>query len=146
MSRILLLLLAPLLLSACGEMEDTRPGQPVAHRQQAFKAILRSFEPMGVQLRQDRYEADEFLKYATELDRIKDEPWSYFGADTNYPPTKATDKLWEDMATFEKGRDDFLKAVTALVPAAQTKDVEQVRVAYKAVEESCRNCHKPFKK
>lgn len=60
------------------------------HRQAAFKQIVKTFEPMGVILRKDRYEADKFLPLAEALIAKRDGPWSYFGADTNYPPTKAT--------------------------------------------------------
>ncbi|HET7775219.1 MAG TPA: cytochrome c, partial [Azospira sp.] len=61
---LLLALALPLLLAACGEAEDTRPGQPVAHRRAAFQQILKAFEPMGIMLRENRYNADEFLKRA----------------------------------------------------------------------------------
>ncbi len=56
------------LLTACaGPVEDTLPGQPIKHRQEAFKEILRSFEPMGTMLRTQRYEADAFSAMANQL-------------------------------------------------------------------------------
>ena len=85
----LLLLSTAALLAACGEPEDTRPGQPVKQRQQAFKEIIKSFEPMGVMLRKGSYEADRFLAFAEKLHAARELPWRHFGADTNYPPTKA---------------------------------------------------------
>ena len=64
-------LLCVLTLGACsGPVEDTRPGQPVKHRQDAFKAMLRSFEPMGVMLRTHSYRADEFARLANELNSL----------------------------------------------------------------------------
>jgi cytochrome c556 len=53
----LFLLSTVALLAACGEVEDTRPGQPVKTRQTAFKEIVKAFEPMGVMLRENRYDA-----------------------------------------------------------------------------------------
>lgn len=144
-NTVLLLLLAPLLLAACGEVEDTRPGKPVATRQQDFKAILRQFEPMGVQLRDNRYAPDTFLKHAQELDKLKDAPWSHFGPDTHYPPTKATEKVWQEPERFASERETFLKAVSQLRIAAESREEAQVKPAYQAVQDSCRSCHKPFK-
>lgn len=138
-------LILPLLLSACGEVKDTRPGQPVAHRQQAFKAILRSFEPMGVQLREKRYDPDKFLQQAQALAGLKDGPWSHFGPDTHYPPTKATARVWEVPERFAQEREQFLQGVDALLAAAATREEARVRPAYEALQQSCRSCHKPFK-
>jgi cytochrome c556 len=140
------LLPALLLLVACGPTEDTRPGQPVAHRQQAFKAILRSFEPMGIQLREQRYEPESFLKYAQELEQQKNDPWPYFGADTFYPPTRTTEAAWKEPERFAAEQEIFLNAVSQLLAAATTRDVAQIQPAYQVVQESCRSCHKPFRK
>lgn len=134
-----------LALSACGEPEDTRPGKPVANRQAAFKQIMRTFEPMGVMLREKGYEPKGFAAQASKLKDIKDAPWSHFGPDTQYPPSKSTDAVWQQMAEFEQARDTFLKAVTTLDKAAQTGQEDAVRKAYDAVHASCKNCHKTFR-
>ena len=143
--KILLLLFAPLLLTACGEPEDNRPGQPVKHRRQAFANILHAFEPMGVQLRKGRYNADEFLVWAKALDQAKDAPWPYFGAETNYPPTHARATVWSDPERFAANRRDFLKAAEHLLVAAESRDEQRVKQAYDEVHDTCRTCHKAFK-
>jgi cytochrome c556 len=135
------------LLAGCGgEPQDDRPGQPVKTRQTAFKEILRSFEPMGVMLRKNRYNADEFLALANELASKRDAPWRHFGPDTNYPPTKAMPAVWEQPERFERDRTAFVRAVDALVVAAQTKDRKQVDAPYQAVYDACQECHRTFKK
>ncbi|MCX8146535.1 MAG: cytochrome c [Azovibrio sp.] len=143
--QILPLLLTALLLSACGEVEDTRPGQPVASRQKAFKAILRSFEPMGVQLRENRYAPETFLQHARALQAQKDTPWPHFGPDTHYPPSKATAQVWQAPERFAAEREHFLKTVDALLAAAESGELSRVKPAYQAVQESCRSCHKTFR-
>lgn len=142
---VLATLSALLLLAACGEPEDTRPGQPVKTRQTAFKEIIKVFEPMGVMLRENRFEAEKFLRLATALHERRDAPWSHFGPDTNYPPTKATPLVWEDAARFESERQTFLKTTDELLAAAQSQDQARIKAAYDAVYASCRDCHKPFK-
>ncbi|MDR3324064.1 MAG: cytochrome c [Zoogloeaceae bacterium] len=135
-----------LLLAACGPVEDTRPGQPVAHRQQAFKDILLSFEPMGIQLREQHYEAESFLKYAQELEQKEASPWAFFGPETDYPPSKSTPAVWEKPDAFAAERGGFETAVHQLLAAAESRELTQIQPAYQAVQEHCRSCHKAFRK
>ena len=134
------------LLTACGEPADTRPGQPVTHRRVAMKQILLAFEPMGVQLRDEGYKADAFLSHAQELAALKNKPWAYFGADTNYPPTRSKPELWSDPTRFESEKKDFVEAADALLVAAESRDEGRVRSAYATLHDSCASCHKAFKR
>ena len=139
-------MLGAVLLGACGgEPADTRPGQPVSQRRASFKKILLAFEPMGVALREKRYDADRFIAQADQLAKVKDGPWGHFGADTNYPPTHAKAAVWNDAARFAANRDDFLQAVDRLTLAAASRDEAKVAAAYAAVHDSCRSCHLSFK-
>ncbi len=140
-----LLLISLLTLAACGEVEDTRPGQPVKTRQQAFKALLRSFEPMGTMLKDKHYDPDKFAAMATELMAAREAPWQHFGADTNYPPSKAKADVWSNPAGFEQAKQDFINASAALLEAAQSKQEAAVVAPYQKVYDSCQNCHKAFR-
>ncbi|MEW6679244.1 MAG: cytochrome c [Pseudomonadota bacterium] len=140
------ILLAPALaLMACGPVEDTRPGQPVKTRQEAFQGILRAFEPMGVMLRTQAYEPKKFEALAVELVGARTGPWSHFGPDTFYPPTKAKEAVWEQPQVFEEKRQAFFQATDALLVAARSHDRKQVAVAYEAVHDSCKACHSDFR-
>jgi len=142
----LLLSAAALLLTACsGEVEDSAPGQPVKTRQQAFKAIVRSFEPMGVMLRGETYDADKFLTLANELVARRDAPWAHFGPDSNYPPSRATPEVWRQPEKFAQDRQAFIAAIDTLLAAARTKDRQQLDAPYQAVYAACQGCHKTFK-
>ena len=143
--RLVLVLTATLLAACSGEVEDTRPGQPVKTRQAAFKEFIKSFEPMGVMLRNKRYDADKFLALATELHAQRNAPWTHFGPETNYPPTKATPEVWKQPADFEREQKAFLAATETLLSAAQSKDEKQAASAHKALYERCQSCHKTYK-
>lgn len=145
MNHPTVLSLTALLLTACGPVQDTAPGQPVAHRQQAFKEILRRYEPMGIALRENRYDPEWFLQQATALNQHKDAPWPYFGPETNYPPSKSKETVWTNAEGFARERETFLTAIEALQQAAQTKEEQKVKPAYQSVQDSCRRCHKAFK-
>lgn len=136
-----------LTLSGCGgPVEDTLPGQPIKHRQDAFKAMLRSFEPMGKMLREDRYQAEEFARLAAELVTLRDGPWPYFTPGTLQPPTKAKAAVWEHPQDFERERQAFLDATEALAQAAQTHGRNSAQAAYDKVQASCKSCHRGFRK
>ena len=141
-----LALVSLIFVAACGEVEDTRPGQPVKTRQEAFKEIIRSFEPMGVMLREKRYEEDRFLNLATRLVERRDAPWAHFGPDTNYPPTKATPAVWAQAEKFEQLHQAFIKATDELALAAKARKKEAVEAPYKRVHDTCHDCHETFKK
>lgn len=125
--------------------EDTRPGQPVKTRQVAFKEMLKVFEPMGVMLRTQKYEPEKFAGLATELMTKRDAPWTHFGPDTNYPPTKAKPEVWSQPEAFERERKAFMTATDELLAAAQTKNQAEAEKAYGKAYEICQSCHKRFK-
>jgi len=134
-----------LALAACGEVEDTRPGQPVKHRQTAFKEMLKTFEPMGTQLRTNRYEPEKFEKLATDLMTLREAPWSHFGPETNYPPTKAKPEVWSNTEEFAKQKRAFMVATDELLTAARTRQRPAAEAAYIKAYEHCQSCHKAFK-
>ncbi|MDR2001240.1 MAG: cytochrome c [Zoogloeaceae bacterium] len=139
-------LLPALLLSACGgEPEDTRPGQPVAHRRAIFKELLREFEPMGVMLRDNAYDPQRFAAQAEKVKALRDRPWQYFGPDTQYPPSHSKGEVWSKPAEFEAQRQAFLTATDKLLAIAGTEDAKEAEAAFQAVEKSCRDCHQGFK-
>jgi cytochrome c556 len=141
-----LMLLSVLILSACGgEAKDTRPGQPVAHRRAAFKAILRATEPMGVMLRENDYNAKRFQALAGQLMSLRNEPWGYFKPDTLYPPSKAKPEVWTKADKFAADKKAFFDATDKLEAVAGTTDPIEAAHAYNAVRETCRNCHDEFK-
>lgn len=145
--RLALLSLSALTLAACSsEIPDTHPDQPVTKRQQAFKAMLRSFEPMGTMLKDRRYDPDAFARLANELASLRERPWSHFGPDTNYPPTKALPAVWERPADFEQRRTSFIEASDRLIAAAAARNEADARSAYAEVQDSCKACHRDFRR
>lgn len=143
---VLLAVLSVPLLSACGEPEDTRPGQPVAHRRAAFKEIVKTFEPMGVMLRTDKYNAKEFQRLAAQLQQQGTAPWDYFGPDTQYPPSHAKDAVWQAPEKFARHKEAFLKASQQLAKqSSDGADRATLEKIYQTLHDTCRDCHKDFK-
>jgi cytochrome c556 len=148
MSRFLPLIVGTLLvattLTACNpKVEDTRPGQPVKHRQEAFKALLRAFEPVGVMLHDGKYEADNLATLNAALAQVSETPWGYFGPDTDYPPSKSRPEVWTQPEKFEAERLRFQTALDALNTA---DSLDSVQAAYDEARQSCKSCHKAFRR
>ena len=141
----LVILSTATLLTACGEPEDTRPGEPVKQRQTAFKDIIKSFEPMGVMLRKGTYDAERVEKFTAELIARRDQPWGHFGPDTNYPPSKATPEVWSKPAEYKKPADEHQALIVKLAEAAKGGDLAQIRPAFGAAQKTCKACHEVFK-
>lgn len=138
-----------LLLSACGTEEDTREGQPVKHRQAAFKATLRALEPAGVLLRtQQDFNASQFAEHIHAFDSVRQTPFTYFADNTNYPPSKAKDTVWSDKEGFASARQHYDDASQKLLAAIDNDETDPLTLKplYEAVEQSCKSCHQEFRK
>jgi cytochrome c556 len=140
-----LLLFAGSLLAGCGEPEDTRPGQPVKTRKEAFKDILRAYEPMTKMVKDGNIDPGKFVALSATLMTKRDGPWSHFGPDTNYPPTKAKPEVWEKVAEFDKAKGEFMAATDAMHAAAKSGDTAKIEDAYGRVFNSCKSCHDSFR-
>lgn len=144
--KAITLMLAAAVLSGCGEPEDPRPDKPVAQRREAFKALLRTTEPMGVMLRTGTYDALRFRSLTEELMQRRDAPWQHFKPDTLYPPSRSKPEVWSDSAKFEAEKQVFFEVTDKLAALGPSPDKAQATKAFGALESSCRSCHKAFKK
>jgi cytochrome c556 len=135
------------LLSACSDrVKDTHPQQLVSKRQALFKKFTKTLEPMGLvaRERQDYLKAD-FVASALALQELATQPWAYFTADGNYPPTRAKPEVWSQAGEFKKAQDAYLASVDKLVQLAGSADLPTLRANVEAVEKSCKSCHDQFR-
>ncbi len=141
------LLGSTLLLGACNErIQDTHPQQLVSKRQALFKKFTKTLEPMGLVARdrQDYVRAD-FVASAKALQALAGEPWAYFTADGNYPPTRAKPEVWSESGEFKKAQDSFITSVNKLAEVSGSADMPALRASVEAVEKDCKNCHDQFR-
>lgn len=135
-----------LLLASCGGPADTHPGQPVTKRKQAFKSMLRSFEPMGLVVRgKKEYDRQKFLDYATDLQQLADQPWQYFTPGSDYPPTRAKPAVWQQPERFHEARQKLTDSVRHLTEVAKDGNLDTIRPAYAEVAKNCQACHREFR-
>jgi cytochrome c556 len=133
-------------LTGCAEPEDPRPDQPVRHRREAFKALLRDFESLGLQLRSASNDFPKMALITQKMDQAKQTPWPYFLPDTLYPPSRATESVWSMPERFAQEKNAFVHAITQLHEAALHKDQAALKRAYDQLHQRCEGCHKIFKR
>lgn len=143
----LITLAAVFLLSACSDrVKDTHPQQLVSKRQALFKKFTKTLEPMGLVARDRQdYVKASFVASAEALQELASQPWPYFTADGNYPPTRAKPEVWSQAGEFKQAQDKFLAATDALVRVAGGADLAAIRAKVEAVQTSCKSCHDQFR-
>lgn len=143
----LITLAAVLLLSACSDrVKDSHPQQLVSKRQAIFKNFTKALEPMGLVARDRQdYVKASFVANAEALQELAGQPWPYFTADGNYPPTRAKPEVWSQAGEFKLAQDKFLAATDALVQVAGSADLTAIRSSVDAVQASCKSCHDRFR-
>jgi len=144
---LITLVASSVLLSACSDrVKDTHPQQVVSKRQAIFKKFTKTLEPMGLVARDRQdYVKSEFVASALALQELSSQPWPYFTADGNYPPTRAKPEVWSQAAEFKQAQDKFLAAVDTLVQVADSADRAAIRSSVEAVQASCKSCHDQFR-
>lgn len=146
-SFIALFVVATALLTACGpSAKDTHPQQLLTKRIAIFKKFTKALEPMGLVARdrQDYVKAD-FMAQALALQELASQPWAFFSADGNYPPTRAKPAVWSQAAEFKQAQVKYLAAVDELVKISGSADLAAIRAGVDAVQKSCKSCHDQFR-
>lgn len=135
------------LLSACSDrVKDTHPQQLVSKRQAIFKKFTKTLEPLGMVARDRQdYVRAEFMANAQTLQELSTQPWAYFTADGNYPPTRAKAEVWSKASEFKQAQDSYLATVDQLVKISGDNDMPAIRASVDAVQKSCKSCHDKFR-
>ncbi len=144
---LITLIAAITLLSACSDRaKDTHPEQLLTKRLAIFKKFTKTLEPLGMVARDRQdYVRAEFMANAAALQDLSTQPWAYFTADGNYPPTRAKPEVWSNAAEFKQAKDSFLATVDQLVKVSGSNDMPAIRDSVDAVQKSCKSCHDKFR-
>lgn len=146
-TSIALVFLSTVFLIACSPgSKDSHPQQLLTKRVAIFKKFTKALEPMGLVARDRQdYVKGEFTAQAQALQELSTQPWAYFSADGNYPPTRAKPEVWTKAAEFKLAQEQYLSAVTQLVSVADSADMPAIRSSVDAVQRSCKSCHDAFR-
>jgi cytochrome c556 len=143
----LTLIASAALLGACSEgSKDTHPQQLLTKRITIFKKMTKTLEPLGLVARgRQDYIKSEFVEGAQALKDLSSQPWAYFTADGNYPPTRAKPVVWSKPDEFKQAQNKYLASVDKLVEVSGSADMAAIATAVDAVQKSCKSCHDQFR-
>lgn len=139
------ILLASLLLTACGGVD---PDSPLGKRQALFKQMLKTSEDLGGMLR-GRIVFDEarFVEGAAKLDQLSREPWQHFPQVKDEGDSRAKDEVWQRQARFQELARALEASTAALVVATSAPPLKPDELAppVQRVEDACKACHEEFR-
>ena len=134
-------------LGACSDgAKDTHPQQLLTKRITIFKKMTKTLEPLGLVARgRQDYVKSEFVEGAQALKDLSSQPWAFFTADGNYPPTRAKPEVWSKPDEFKQAQNKYLASVDKLVEVSGSADMAAIATAVDAVQKSCKSCHDQFR-
>jgi cytochrome c556 len=100
---------------------------PIAKGEQPFDAAKVAEVFAALQANADKYDVD-----------------ALFTADSKMGDTKASPKIWDDMAGFKAAVDKYKADVTAAA-AAKPQDVDAFRAEFGKVTANCGGCHQAWR-
>jgi cytochrome c556 len=100
---------------------------PIAKGEQPFDAAKVSEVFAALQANADKYDVD-----------------ALFTADSKMGDTKASPKIWDDMAGYKAAADKYKADVTAAA-AAKPQDVDAFRAEFGKVTANCGGCHQAWR-
>ncbi|MGW8463503.1 c-type cytochrome [Pseudomonas sp. CLCA07] len=143
--RLSVVLLACLMLSACGGVD---PNSPLGQRKVIFKQMLQTGEDLGGMLRgRIAFDGPKFADGAVKLDTLSREPWKHFPQVREEDHTSAKDNVWQQQARFQEMSRNLEAATGELVIASQVQPYKASNLgpAVQKVEDACSACHKQFR-
>jgi len=144
-SKLLLVTLTCLLISACGGVD---PDSPLGKRKALFKEMMTLSEDMGGMLRgRLPYDGAAFADHARELDALASQPWRHFPQVREEQRSSARDEVWQRQERFQQLARELEEATAALVLVVARPELKpaDLRVPMQRVEDACESCHKEFR-
>lgn len=138
--------LAGSLWAGSAHAQFAKPEDAVKYRQSAFTLMGSHMGRMQPVIKgQAPYDAAAIKANVAILKTLSGLPWAGFTADSKSVSSSAKPDVWSDAAGFKAAQDKFNGAMTKLVAAADSGDLEKLRAAYGDVGASCKACHDTFR-
>lgn len=159
---LLALTLVGTLLTACGEQQaaqSTASSAPAANtapvggkgtisedRSAAFKSFMPTFSQMRKMANGDlAFEPEAFKTAAAQFTKEARVPFEHFQSDPN-GNGDALPNIWAKPDEFKAEQEKFFAAVDKLNTVAQTGKLDDIKVAFGDVVNSCQSCHDTYRR
>lgn len=129
------------LAASAAEPEDI-----IKYRQNIMKAIGSHSSAAGAIIQGKVDYPSDLADHVRALQALTRDLPALFPKDSDFGETKARDEVWSKRAEFEKRALDARTRADAFAAAVQGSDQKAVADRYKELGESCKACHKDFRR
>lgn len=144
-SLVLIGTLAGSLWAGSAQAQFAKPEDAIKYRQSALQLIASHFGRMQPVMKgQAPYDAAAIKANVELLKTLSVLPWAGF-VEGSQAGTGAKSEVWSDAAGFKAAQSKFEGAVDKLAVAANSGDLDRVRVAFGDVGASCKACHDSYR-
>ena len=123
-----------------------RPDEAVKYRQGAWTVLNHHFTRIGTMVRGrlpfDPRLALQDAEVVAVLARL---PAAAFGPGTDLPNDHARPEIWAEPARFRELHERLVTETGRLQAAARTQDLDQIKAAYGAAANTCKECHDAYR-
>lgn len=140
-----LALVASAVLLPAAQAQFNRPSQAIKYRQSAmYVQQIHLTRILAMANGRQPYDKAVVLADAEVLATVAHLPWVAFGPGTE--GGQARPEVWSEPAKFKEATEQLQAEAAKLLAAAKSDDLEAVKAAARAVDGSCRSCHRAFDK
>jgi cytochrome c556 len=138
--------LAAASLSLSAAAQFAKPEDAVKYRQGAWTVLNQHFTRIGAMTR-GRVPFDPALaqRDAEVVAFLAQLPGQAFGPGTDTPADHARPEIWTEQARFREHNDRMVAQTGRLLTAARTQNLDQIKAAYGAAANTCKECHDAYR-
>lgn len=128
--------------------DEMTPEDAIAARQSGLHDLGGAFKGVNDELKKANPSLTLLRQYVQQIDQAAKSQQFWFprgsGPEAGIE-TKAKPDIWQRPEEFAKARDAFLAAAAKLVQVAGASDVDAIKAQTRAVGQTCKGCHDPFR-
>ena len=122
-----------------------KPEDAVKYRQSALFVMGNHFGRINAVVKGEvPFNKEEVIKNATLVNSMASLPWQGFGPGTE--GGRALPNIWTEAPKYKSYQEKLQASTAAMLVAAQSGDLENVKKAFAAVGGNCKACHGDFRK
>ncbi|HSV83937.1 MAG TPA: cytochrome c [Ramlibacter sp.] len=123
-----------------------RPDEAVRYRQGAWFILNHHFTRIGAMSRgRIPFDAGVAQRDAEVVAMLAQLPVHAFGAGTDTPADHARPEIWSEPGRFREQNDKLVEQTRKLLAAARTQNLDQIKAAYGATANTCKECHDAYR-
>jgi cytochrome c556 len=123
-----------------------RPEEAVKYRQATWFVLNQHFTRIGAMTRgRVPFDGRLALRDAEVVAALARLPSAAFGPGTDLPNNHARPEIWTETQRFRELGDRLVADTTRLLAVARTQDLDQIKAAYGAAANTCKECHDAYR-